>query len=152
MNKISERNKTNVLSIKDLFEVYKKDDKIIAFIKVFPYADTCWVLRIKNNSTNINIVKSLSTYEKVDYIIKEVNGCENIKKCYLSRIDYLAEYMFDIHTDLIVFNKFFHCDVTRVLPYLDILKFVLCSCSIYLFLEKMLGKDWDKYIDVYKCL
>ena len=80
MNKISERNKTNVLSIKDLFEIYKKDDKIIAFIKIFPHADTCWVLRIKNNSTNINIVESLSTYKKVDYIIKEVNGWENIKK------------------------------------------------------------------------
>lgn len=152
MNKISERNKINVLSIKDLFEVYKKDDKIIAFIKIFPYADTCWVLRIKNNLTNINIVESLSTYKKVDYIIKEVNGWENIKKCYLSRIDYLAEYMFDIHTDLIVFNNFFHCDVTRVLSYSDILKFILCSCSIYLFLEKMFGKDWDKYIDVYKYL
>ena len=152
MNKISERNKINVLSIKDLFEVYKKDDKIIAFIKIFPYADTCWVLRIKNNSTNINIVESFSTYKKVDYIIKEVDGWENIKKCYLSRIDYLAEYMFDISIDVMPFNNSFHCDVTKILTYSDILKFVLCSCSIYLFLEKMLGKDWDKHINVYKCL
>lgn len=152
MNKISERNKINVLSIKDLFEVYKKDDKIIAFIKIFPYADLCWVLRIKNNLTNINIIESLSTHEKVDYIIKEVNGWENIKESYLSRIDYLAEYMFDICIDGITSNNSFHRDVTRVLTYSDILKFILCSCSIYLFLEKMLGKDWDKYINIYKYL
>lgn len=152
MNKISERNKINVLSIKDLFEVYKKDDKIIAFIKIFSYADLCWVLRIKNNSTNINIVKSLSTHEKIDYIIKEVNGWENIKESYLSRIDYISEYMFDICIDTIAHHNSFHCDVTKVLTYSDILKFILCSCSIYLFLEKMLGKDWDKHINVYKYL
>lgn len=140
-------NKSSSILLKNVFYAYKRGNCIFAFVKLQESSRDCFVLQISADYTNEQIMKKPAVFHRISDAIKLVSGCEYIGDKYLEKIKSIGNYMFDS----IGYEEEYHCSIFNILSIQNVLRFLLSSYTIEEFIPEVYGKDWQRYICIYKC-
>lgn len=141
-------NKSSSILLRNVFYAYKRGNCIFAFVKLQKNSQGCFVLQISTDYTNEQIMKKPAGFYKISDAIKLVSGCEYIGDKYLEKIKSIEDYMFD---SIIGQEKEYHCSIFNILSIQNVLRFLLSSYTIEEFVSEVYGKDWQRYVCIYKC-
>lgn len=139
-------NKNSSILLKKCFSAYKRGNCIFAFVKPQEYSQNCFVLRIYTTYTNEQIMKKTAVSYSISEATKLASGCEYIGDKYIEKIKSIGDYMFDI-----IGYEEYHCSIFNILSFQSILRFLLSSYTIEEFIPEVYGKDWQRYVCIYKC-
>lgn len=140
-------NKSSSILLKNVFYAYKRGNCIFAFVKLQKNSQIYFVLQISTDYTNEQIMKKPVYFYRNSDLIELVSECEYIGDKYLEKIKSVENYMFDS----IGPEKEYHCSIFNILSIQNVLRFLLSSYTIEEFIPEVYGKDWQRYICIYKC-
>lgn len=140
-------NKDSSILLKKCFSAYKKGNCILAFVKPREDSRRCFVLQIFTDYTNEQIMKKPAFSYSISDVTELVSGCEYIGDKYIEKIKSIGYYMFDI----INLEEEYHCSIFNILSSQNILRFLLSSYTIEEFIPEVYGKNWQRYVCIYKC-